>query len=205
MSTIKLYEFEPTRSARPRWTLLEAGLEYESINRGFEGFGTDEVKRIHPLGKLPAAVIDGKPLFESIAISTAIADLVPEKNLVPKPGSWERSLYEQWTLYVTTELEAHLWPNQLNTFLIPEEKRISACLEQNKAWFKRGAAGLDATLGNSDYLLGDHFTVADIVAGYTVNAARRMHYLEGFSNLQDYINRLLAREYCTLDKSDLDS
>jgi len=27
MATIKLFEFEPTRSARCRWTLLEAGLE----------------------------------------------------------------------------------------------------------------------------------------------------------------------------------
>ena len=75
MATIKLYEFEPTRSARCRWTLLEAGLDYESINNGPQGIGSDEVKKIQPLGKLPAAEIDGKPLFESVAISTAIADL----------------------------------------------------------------------------------------------------------------------------------
>ena len=31
MPLIKLYEHEPTRSARCRWTLKEAGLEYESI------------------------------------------------------------------------------------------------------------------------------------------------------------------------------
>ena len=31
MPDIKLYELGPTRSARCRWTLLEAGLEYESI------------------------------------------------------------------------------------------------------------------------------------------------------------------------------
>ena len=62
------------------WTLLEAGLPYESVGNVAEIIGSEELKKIHPLGKLPAAVIDGRPLFESAAIATAIADLVPERR-----------------------------------------------------------------------------------------------------------------------------
>ena len=85
--SIKLFELGPTRSARCRWTLLEAGLEYESIGNRPDIIGSEELRKVHPLGKLPAAIIEGRPLFESAAISTAIADLVPEKDLVAKPGT----------------------------------------------------------------------------------------------------------------------
>lgn len=201
MATIKLFEFEPTRSARCRWTLLEAGLEYESVNRGPEIFGSAELGKVHPLGKLPAAVIDGKPLFESAAISTAIADLVPDRNLVAKPGTWARSLHDQWTQFALSEMEAWLWPNFLNTVILPEEQRISACLEQNAGMFKRGAAAMDRALGESNYLVENRFTVTDFIVGYTVNSGRRQGYLDGFSNLQGYLGRLFARGHCTLDQS----
>ena len=91
MPSIKLFELESTRSARVRWTLLEAELVYESVGNSVEVFGSEELRSVHPLGKLPAAIIDGKPLFESAAIVTAVADLVPEKpdskagQLVSKP------------------------------------------------------------------------------------------------------------------------
>ena len=84
MPIIKLYEHEPTRSARCRWTLKEAGLEYESIGNAPDIIGSEELKAVHPLGKVPAALIDGRPLFESAAICTAIADLVPERRLIAR-------------------------------------------------------------------------------------------------------------------------
>ena len=87
MPKIELYELGPTRSARCRWTLLEAGLPFESRGNEPEILGSGELTRLQPLGKLPAVVIDGKPLFESAAIATAIADLVPELELVAPSGT----------------------------------------------------------------------------------------------------------------------
>lgn len=201
MTTIKLYEFEPTRSARCRWALLEAGLEYESMGGSPDIIGTDEVKKIHPLGKIPAAVIDGKPLFESAAIATAIADLVPEKNLVAKHGTWERTLHDQWTQFVLTELEAWQWANFINTVLLPEDQRISACLEQNAGMFRRGASLLEQELSERDYLIENRFTVTDIIVGFTLNAGRKNGYIDGMSNLHAYLERLFSREHCTLNQA----
>lgn len=201
MTNIKLYEFEPTRSARCRWTLLEAGLAYESLGNAPQTIGTPDVKAIHPLGKLPAAVIDGRPLFESAAISTAVADLVPEKNLVAKPGTWDRTLHEQWTLFVLTELDAWSWVTFVNTFVLPEDQRVTSGFEQNEAMFRRGAAVLDEVLGKNDHLVADAFSVTDIIVSYTLNGGRKLGYLEGFSNLQAYLDRMYAREHCTLDRS----
>ncbi len=199
MTTIKLYEFEPTRSARCRWTLLEAGLDYETAGGSPDIIGSDELKSVHPLGKIPAAVIDGKPLFESAAIATAIADLVPDRNLVAKAGTWERTLHDQWTQFALTEMEAWLWASLVNTAVLPEEQRISAGLEQNGAMFKRGAAVLDDVLGGCEHLIENRFTVTDIIVGYTVNWGRRQGHLEDrFSNLHGYLDRLFEREHCTL-------
>jgi glutathione S-transferase len=58
MPSITLYELGPTRSARCRWALHEAGLPYESVGNSPEVIHSDELKGVHPLGKLPAAVLD---------------------------------------------------------------------------------------------------------------------------------------------------
>lgn len=201
MKNVSLYEYEPTRSARPRWALLEAGIEYESIGNGPSVFGHPDLESVHPLRKVPAALINGKPLFESGAICAAIADLAPGKNLIAKPGTWDRSLHDQWVLFVLTEMEAWFWPNLLNIAILPEDQRIPACIEQNTMMFKRGAAALDKVLGEQDYLVAGQFSVTDIIASYTINGARRFGYIADFPNLQTYLERMFKREHCTLDQS----
>jgi glutathione S-transferase len=96
---IRLFELGPTRSARVRWMLLEAGLEFESVGNAIEVFSSAELRNVHPLGKLPAATIDGRPLFESAALVTAIADLVPERGLIAPPDGWGRNLHWQWVCF----------------------------------------------------------------------------------------------------------
>ena len=171
MPSIKLFELAPTRSARCRWTLQEAGLAYESIGNKPEVIGSEALRTIHPLGKLPAAIIDGRPLFESAAISTAIADLVPEQELVPKPGTWSRTLHDQWVCFALTEMEAWVWSTELNSmdFVLPESQHVPAIIAQNAMMFKRSAAALDAVLGETRYLIEDRFTVTDIIVGYTLH------------------------------------
>ena len=200
MTDIKLFEFGPTRSARCRWTLLEAGLDFESFDKGADTVRAPELAEVHPIPKVPAAVFDGRPLFESAAIATYIADLVPERKLISPSGTWERAQHDQWTSYVLTEMEAWLWSSALNSFILPEEKRLDAVHEQNAALFKRGAGGMDAALAEADYLVDNRFTVTDIIAGYTVNWARRRGHLDDFANLQSYLARLFEREHCTLAK-----
>jgi len=193
MPQIKLYELGPTRSARCRWTLLEAGLEFESIGNDPSIIYSDELRQFHPLGKLPAAIIDGKPLFESAVIATAIADLVPEKNLVAKPGTWSRTLHEQWVLFALTEMEAWLTCAEYNTldFVLPEEEHVPAILPQNEMMFKRGAAALDRALSETSYLIEEQFTVTDIIVGYTVNFGDWMGWLGEFPNLVAYLECLI--------------
>ncbi len=199
---IKLYEFRPTRSARVRWTLLEAGLEFETLGAdlGPGIIGSDELRKVHPLGKLPAVLIDGRPLFESAAISTYLADQVPQKRLVAPSGTRERALHDQWVSFALTELEAWTWSTAINTFVLPEEKRLPAVFEQNAEQFARGAAALDSALAQTDYLVDDRFSVTDIIVSYSVHSGRRLGLIEKFANLQGYLERLFQRPHCTLSR-----
>ena len=150
---VTLYESGTTRSARCRWTLLEAGIPFESVSR--KGLiGSDEVKSLHPLGKLPVTLIDGKALFESSAVCTYIADHAPEADLIAKPGSWARGEHDQWVSYALTEMEAWLWNSAVNTFVLPKSERVTAGFEQNALMFKRSANFLNKfLLGSSDLQL----------------------------------------------------
>ncbi|MDH3839597.1 MAG: glutathione S-transferase family protein [Chromatiales bacterium] len=194
---ITLYEYGPTRSQRARWALLEAGLEYESVE-GRALIHSDELRKIHPLGKVPAAVFDGKPLFESAAICTYIADLVPEKKLIAASGTWERALHDQWVAFALSELEAFLWHSARNQFVLPEDKRLTNVFEQNAEAFSVAAVAMEQALSDQDYLVGNRFSVTDIVVGFTINWARGMRLLKPFPNLRAYVARLFERPHCTL-------
>ncbi len=172
-------------------------IEYASVDRR-ELAGSDELRQFHPLTKVPAAVIDGQTLFESAAICTYIADRVPAADLVAKPGTFARAEHDQWVAFCLTEMESWLWNSYVNTFVLPEEQRICAGLEQNVNMFKRSALVLDAHLARHDFLVEDRFTVTEIIVGWCVNWGRRQGYLGECLALVRYMERLLDRPLCAL-------
>lgn len=200
MPDIKLFELGPTRSGRARWALLEAGLAYESIGNSVAIIGSEALRRVHPLGKLPAALIDGRPLFESAAIVTAIADLVPEKNLIAKPGTWARNLHYQWLSFALSEMEAYVNSSEINSidFVLPKNQWVPEIVNQNAMFYRKAAAVLERVLANASFLIDDQFSVTDIFVGYTLNWGCEFGLLDQRPNLLAYLERLFARQHCTL-------
>ncbi len=194
---VTLYGTGANRSARCKWTLDEAGIEYVQIDRR-ELAGADELRRFHPLAKIPAVVIDGRALFESAAICTHIADRALAADLIAKPGTFARAEHDQWVAFCLAEMEAWLWNSGVNMYVLPEEERVTAGFEQNVKMFKRSAAVPEAHLARADYLVEDRFTVTDIIVGWCLNWARRLGHLEEFPALRRYVDRLLARPLCAL-------
>lgn len=194
---IILYEYGPSRSRQVRWMLLELALEFESRD-GREYLHSEELKLLSPLGKVPAVMIDGKPLFESAAICTYLADLRPDSGLIAASGSRERALHLQWVSFVLTEMEAYLWSNARNTFVLPEEQRVTALFEQNNKAVQIAARVLENHLSGSDYMISNQFSVTDILVGFVVNWANGMELLNDFPQLQAYLTRLKARPLCAL-------
>jgi len=194
---ITLYEYGPSRSRQVRWMLLELELQFDS-KEGREVLHSDELNSINPMGKVPAVLIDGQPLFESAAICTYLADLRPESGLIAASGTRERALHMQWMSFALTEIEAFMWSNARNTFVLPEEQRSTALFEQNNQAACVALKVLDTHLASNDYMIANQFSATDVIVGFIVNWAAGTGLLKEFNHCQAYLERLKQRPHCTL-------
>jgi glutathione S-transferase len=197
--SIVFFEYPPTRSSRVSWTLAELDLGCDRIT-GRELMGSQRLRAVHPLAKLPAITDNDRPLFESAAICTWLCDSHADRGLVAASGTWERALHDQWVAFALSELEAYLWSSARNTFVYPEGERIEAVFAQNDMEAKRALKALDDHLATTGHMVGDRFSVTDIIVGFTVNWARRAGLTQDFANLGAYMTRLLERPHCPYPK-----
>lgn len=75
-------------SMRPWVLLTQAGIPFEEVMVRFDAFSADSVfkttiARINPVGKVPALVDDGFPVWDTLAIAEYLAERFPDKQLWP--------------------------------------------------------------------------------------------------------------------------
>ena len=196
---IKLYGFGPTRYLRAKWALEEAELKYEFIDAR-ELMKTGEYTKIHPQGKVPALEIDGNILFESVAIVNYVGAKVPDKNFIPKEGTFERAYYDQWSCFALAELETWVWHNAKHSFLNPEEKRVAKVLDLNSEEYIKSATVVENHLANNVYILGDNFSFADINIGYVLNWGRGFGLTGDLPKVNAYLDKLSERPHSVLQE-----
>jgi glutathione S-transferase len=184
MSPVRLYYMPRTRSSRAVWMLEEIGAPYELTEiAGAERKSAAHLER-HPLGRVPALELeDGIIMFESAAICLQLADLHPEAGLSAPLGSSERALVYQWVLFAMTELEGPLfrWLGELRDGLDG-----SSTAQQR---FADAAAALEAALHGREWLLGERFTVADLLCTSILSGAESRQLLEPWPGLRAYVKR----------------
>jgi glutathione S-transferase len=192
---LKVYGCPNTRSTRVVWTLEEAEAEYDYHKVDLlAGEGRDPAYlALHPGGKVPTLVDEDLVLTESAAICTYIGDRFPASGLTPPAGSRDRARYDQWCFFVLSELEQPLWTITKHRFALPEKYRVPAIIETAHWEFGVATQLLALGLGGRDYLVGDRFTVADILAVHTLAWARAFQIPLGHAALDAYADRLLAR------------
>jgi len=194
-NTMKLYYAARTRSVRPRWLLEELGLPYDIIQIDLKTGQqkTEEYKKIHPLGKVPALTDGATTLYESVGICTYLADKYIEKGFAPALEDPKRALYYQWLFFGTTTLEPPVMDCFKHRVLLPQEQRSEAVFQKGAANFEKFSVALDKTLNNQTYLVGDVFTTADIVMGTILDLASSLKLLETKPILMNYLQNLKTR------------
>ncbi len=198
--TVKLYEFSSSRSARVRWALTEMEIPFEGLT-GAEAFQSEEFREISPLGKIPAIRDEGRPLFESAAIATWLADSHPEKGLSFQSGTWERALHDQWVSFMLTEVEAHLWSTFRNKSRYQEERKVLAIETQNTWETKKSLKVVEHHLSENEYFVANRFSITDIIVSYTLNWADKQGVLgNDYPNISAYLDRVSERPHCTLKR-----
>ena len=190
---MKLYHTPQSRSVRPRWLMEEWGLEYQLVPVAlFEGEGeTDEYKKIHPLGQVPALEVNGDIMLESGAMCHWLTDSYDDHSLAPDIGDPARRQYEQWMTFSQASLEPLPWLAMLHARLLPEDQRVAEIIPWANERVIPALVTLNDAMIGKDYLLGEQFTTADIMIGSTLLWIPQM--LVNFPELMVYAQRLKQR------------
>ena len=184
---MRLYHLPASRSARVLWLLEEIGQPYDLTLMKGDDRKTDEHRRRHPLGRVPVLEDDEGFLFESAALCLQIADLYPDAQLNWPLATHERGLVYQWTVFAMSELEPAILEVRRNREDHPDHAQAGA------ERFTTAAAAIDKALDGHEYLVGERFSVADLVCGAVLIFARSASLTDDMPNLNAYLERLEAR------------
>ncbi|MFN3202378.1 MAG: glutathione S-transferase family protein [Bradymonadia bacterium] len=190
-----VYGSGPSRSSRVVWALEELGQPYtiEHVDFYSGGHRKPAFLAVNPNGKVPALTDGDLSLFESAAILTYLGEQHPESGFVPEAGSPEKGLYLQWSTFVVTELEQPLWLKAKHTFALPEALRVPEVIPTAEKEYRRVEKVLARGLEGREYLVGDRFTFADVLAGHTLAWAMKAGFPIEVSELLEYAQRLWSR------------
>jgi glutathione S-transferase len=176
------------RPIRVVWALEEVGADYELVTMSAEEGRSDEHRARHPLGRVPVLEDEQGPMFESTALVFHIAELYPERELLPPPGTHERAVAQGWSIFAMTEIEAPAIESARQREANPEAsaKAATRCAD--------AVAVFESALsGTPPYIVGSLFSVADIVAGGVLGVAVRVGAIEPSPRSAAYMESLAAR------------
>ena len=190
MEKITLYTNPNSRGRIIRWLLEECGADYEvvPVPYGENGTKSADFLAINPMGKLPAVKYGDAVITETAALVVFLAELFPEKNLIPVAGTAERGEFYRWLMFSlhAEYAMADKW------FGIPESPERKDRIGYGS--FDEVVATLTAFLRGKEYALGDHFTALDLyLSGLIAWGIMRAQVLDMDSELGAFMKRHAAR------------
>jgi len=188
-----LYYAPGACSISPQIALREAGLPFklERVDLRAKKLpdGGDWLA-INPKGYVPALRLPtGEVLTEGAIMVQYIADQVPASGLAPKHGTTDRLRLAEWLHFIATELHKGMSP-LYNPLAGDDYKKQLKGERLASRW------GILANhLRDKQWIMGDHFTVADGYAFYVLRAWQHSakEDLAKWPELQAYYTRLASR------------
>lgn len=155
---MKLYYSPGACSLSPHIVACEAELPIELVKVDLESKRTEtgeDFRQLNPNGYVPLLILDdGNRLTEGPAIVQYLADLAPDKKLIPPVGSFERYQLQQWLNFISTEIHKSFSP--LFNSAAPEAAKqlaIDTLMTRLETASEQ--------LSSQSFLLGENFSVAD--------------------------------------------
>jgi glutathione S-transferase len=172
------------------WMLEELGQDYD-LNPCKPH--SADILAITPTGKVPALLDGDAGLTDSVAIVTYLAD---KHGACTFPaGTLDRARQDGFTQFAVDVLEGALWTAAKNSFIHPENMRVAAIKPVCVMEFDRGLEQLGEMLGDGPYVMGETFTVPDLLIGHLMNWAENgsKWALPKEGKVAEYIARVRAR------------
>jgi glutathione S-transferase len=165
---MKLYDSgRAPNPRRVRIFLAEKGVSVpaEQLDLGAMEQKSEAFTAINPLQRVPAlALDDGTVITESVAICRYFERLRPEPPLFGR-GPKEEALVEMWNRRLDLNLltmVSHVFRHTHPAMKELEVPQVADWADANRPRVLEFLAILDAELQNQLYVVGDHFTIADI-------------------------------------------
>ncbi|MEZ5834123.1 MAG: glutathione S-transferase family protein [Geminicoccaceae bacterium] len=185
---LKLIGMPQARTLRVMWVLEELGLDYELVPARPH---SEAICAVNPSGKVPALLVDGTVLLESVAICQFLADRAGQ--LTFPAGTIERARQDGFTQFIVDNIEGALWNAGKHSFILPEDKRVAALKPVLKWEFDRAMDTLGQMFGEGPYLMGETFTIPDVLMGHAASWARMAKFDLPDGRVGDYIRRIEHR------------
>lgn len=155
-----------------------------------------EYLKLNPNGWVPTLVVDGTPMFEAVAIMQWLGDRYGvQRGLWPAADAPERLAALSWTTWAYVSYGALI--SVLNFAQSPMvDKALHHAPLAAEALRRLGVLldRLEARLGGRACLLGDDFSLADlIVAGVVTYSAYCGVSLDGYPKVRDWLRRYYPR------------
>jgi glutathione S-transferase len=169
--TIIVHHLNNSRSQRILWLLEELGAPYEIQHHqrdAVTNLAPPELLAVHPLGKSPVIVDNGRTVYESAAIAEYLCERHGGAHLVPARGSDDHVRYTEFMHFAEgsamTPILLSLYVGRLGEAAAPLAPRIEQQLESHFAY-------MEAQLGDSGFWVGDSLTAADIMLSFPAEIA----------------------------------
>jgi glutathione S-transferase len=180
----------------------EIGLGYSlgsTVDGIDHGLRTPGLKSLNPFGKVPVLIDKGRALYETQSICRYLDNVYNHARLQPE-DPWQKAQVDQWCAAITAYVDKTIVRNYLLEFLFPKgeqgrvrEDVVAAAMPEVIAIVEI----LERQLGAREFLVGDQFTLADImlapVVNYLVGAPHHVDLVKKDSVLRAYNSRILAR------------
>lgn len=120
-----------------------------------DGTGAADTANPHPESKAPALLHNGHLITERGAIMLHLTTLFPETSLAPRVGTPEWGEFATWMAWYQGVLE----PVLIFDFIKLQHPSLTATFRTHV----EAAARIKAALDKGPWLMGDHFTAADLL------------------------------------------
>ena len=192
---IKLYHVPRTRGKRVIWLLEELELPYtvEMLNFNPEFKNSPEWLRKNPVGKVPAMEDGDFTMFESGAMVQYILDRYGKGRLQPEPGTEDHARYLQWSWFAESTFARPIGEIVNHRRAIPKESQSDIAIKEMQNRAHICMAALEQHLRTNTYLLGETFTAADIMMGYSLDICYELAPTDEYKVVNTYWQRLQTR------------
>jgi glutathione S-transferase len=185
--SITLYHHPFTRAAGAVWMLEEVGVEYDlrfvDLMAGAQK--APEIIALNPMGKLPILTDGELVVTESAAIGLYLADRYAPGRLAPRLDDPARGTYLRWSLFSPSVIE----PGSMAAVAGWEFKPAQAGWGTYEAMLQT----MEAAIGDGSFLLGETFSMADVIFGGTLRFMLQFEMVEARPSFTAYAERLAAR------------